>query len=552
MIDLTKRVRATGPRPARLAVVGMAPAKEEVRTGKPFMGSSGQILNESLQAHGMTREDVFVTNLCEFPIELGSSVYDAVPLELRLKEFERLRLELLEVQPNCILLCGNDPLQAFTGHRAIGSWRGSILQAEYILPNVKCVPCQHPAAFIRGMWKWLPVFRYVDLPRAIEESRTRELALPTRRAIVGPSFRQTMDYLSYLRSRGLVTVDLETTGEEISCIGLGASKDEAICIPLTRSGYHHYWNLEEELEVWWEVASLLQDPFVQLVAQNAAFDWLFLWRQSIFPSNLYCDTMTLHHCLYPDFGGTQDPWGRKKRSGDEPGHSLAFINSQYTRTPYYKDDGRLWKPEYGDVRFWRYNAQDVMVTHDCMEQMVDEAKSKNLWKYYQDFYLRPFLPALRMEWYGVKVDLALRAQARTELVAFATELQERIDATLGYHLNVNSPKQMNVLLYDKKGYQVRKNPKTGRPTADKTALRYFADKKGDTLLEDVVKLRETLDLIGDIIDQELGPDNHMHCHYKLGGTDGQRWSSTASILGSGTNLQNVPRDGVARRLFVPG
>lgn len=552
MIDLSKRVRATGPRPAKLAVVGMAPARDEVRTGKPFMGSSGMILNESLQTHGLTREDVFVTNLVEFPIELGASVYEAVPKELRDKELERLRLELLEVRPNCILLCGNDPLQAFTGHRAIGSWRGSIIQAGMVAPNVKCVPCQHPAAFIRGLWKWLPVFKYVDLPRAIEESASRELSLPRRNALTGPSFKQVLDYMAYLKSKGKVTVDIETTGPEISCVGLGASRDEALCIPLTRSGYHDYWTLEEECEIWWAIADLLQDPFVQLTAQNAAFEWLYFWRQGIYPRNLYCDTMTLHHCLYPDFGGTQDPWGRKKRSGDEPGHSLAFINSQYTRTPYYKDDGRLWKPEYGDVGFWRYNAMDVMVTHDVMEQMVEEAKSKGLWQYYQDYYVRPFLPALRMEWYGVKIDLDLRGKARIELAETARELQEEIDGSLGYHLNVNSPKQMNKLLYETKGYQVKRNPKTGRPTADKGALRYFADKKGDTLLEDVVKLREILDLIGDIIDQPLGPEGRMHTHYKLGGTDGQRWSSTESILGSGTNLQNIPREGVARKLFIAG
>ena len=99
---------------------------------------------------------------------------------------------------------------------------------------------------------------------------------------------------------------------------------------------------------------------------------------------------------------------------------------------------------------------------------------------------------------------------------------------------------------------MRKNPKTGQPKADKTTLRYFADKKGDTLLEDIVRLRETLDLIGDIIDQPLDESGRMHCHYKLGGTDGQRWSSAESILGGGTNLQNIPREGVARKLFVPG
>jgi DNA polymerase I-like protein with 3'-5' exonuclease and polymerase domains len=260
--------------------------------------------------------------------------------------------------------------------------------------------------------------------------------------------------------------------------------------------------------------------------------------------------MTLHHCLYPDWGGTQDVWGRKRKF-DEPGHGLGFINSQYTSTPYYKDDGRKWNPTLGDHQFWNYNCKDVMTTLDAGLQMVDEAVGDGIWDFYNEFYIRPFLHSLRMEWFGTKLDEPLRDSARKELNKRAIELQTDINSSVGYHLNVNSPKQMQKLLYHDKGYQVKKNRKTGSVTTDKYTLQYFADKKGDRTLNLVIELRKVRDLLSDIINQELGPDGMMRTHYKIGGTDGTRWSSTESILGSSTNLQNIPREGIARRLFLP-
>ncbi len=45
---MDKRVSASGPRDARLAVVGMAPGRDELRTGRPFTGYSGRMLDEAL------------------------------------------------------------------------------------------------------------------------------------------------------------------------------------------------------------------------------------------------------------------------------------------------------------------------------------------------------------------------------------------------------------------------------------------------------------------------------------------------------------------------
>ena len=296
---------------------------------------------------------------------------------------------------------------------------------------------------------------------------------------------------------------------------------------------------------------MLQNKKIGKVAQNAAFEWIYFWRYGIYPWPLAIDTMLLHHCLYPDFGGTEDVFGRK-RDLDNPGHGLAFINSQYTWTPYYKDDGRRWVPALGDEAFWRYNCNDVMCTMDIAMKMKQEAIEDGLWDVYLEHYNGAFPHAIRMEWDGVAIDIAKRDDARRHAVERVKEIKSNIHSVLGYELNVASPKQMAEFLYKTKKFQVRKNKKTGKPTVDKYALQAISAKTNDPLIDSIIELRRLQDEISDIYDQELGEDGHMHTHYKLGGTDGARWSSGESILGNGTNLQNLPRKGVARSLYLPG
>lgn len=541
------RVHASGPRDAKIAVVGMAPAREEVAHGLPFVGQAGRILNEALSSLGVPRESVYVTNVAEFPLPMGGSLFD-LPSDVQAAEAARLKAELEQTAANVIMVLGDEPLWFLCGLRGILKWRGSILESTMVKGR-KCVASVHPAWILRGMFKWLPVFKHVDLARAIAESAYPDIRLPTREALTGPSFKDAIDYVEECRSHGITCVDIEGYGE-ISCVGIGHRPDQAMCIPITRGSGAPYWSDYEEAQIWLALASLLQDPNVRKVAQNASYEWINFWKHKIYPYPLYIDTMTLHHCLYPDWGGTQDVWGGKKKF-DEPGHGLAFINSQYTCTPYYKDDGRKWNPTLGDHQLWIYNCKDVMTTLDAGLQMVDEAVGDGILDFYNAFYIRPFLHSLRMEWFGTKLDEPLRDSARKELNKRAGELQGAIDASVGYHLNVNSPKQMQKLLYQDRGYQVKKNRKTGSVTTDKYVLQYFADKKGDRTLNLVIELRKVRDLLSDVINQELGPDGIMRTHYKLGGTDGTRWSSTESILGSSTNLQNVPREGIARRLFIP-
>ncbi|HKZ43299.1 MAG TPA: DNA polymerase [Candidatus Hodarchaeales archaeon] len=559
--DITKRVKASGPQNAKLAVVGMAPASEEIAQGIPFVGAAGRRLNAALGAYKISRtNDVYVTNIVEFPIRVGTSIFDLPPYILQ-KEVERVTRELKEVKPNCVILCGNEPLQVFTGKKGIQKWRGSILPST-IIPGQKCLATVHPAWILRGMFKWEPVFAHIDIKRGIEQSLFPEIRPPKREALTGPSFRTVIDYLRECNEQKRISFDIETSWYtanrpgHIACFGIGYRKDQALCIPFVRQSGVNYWTLEEEAAIWQLLATVLANSKIEKIGHNLAFDWMYMWLAKIYPRFPRICTMLLHHCLYPDFGAAKSEWSAIKPRFDEPGHGLAFVTSHYTETPYYKDDGRQWRPEYGEHAFWAYNCMDVMIPIEVAEKMETEAHEEDVWEYFIEHYMDSFLNSLRMEWFGVAIDIAKRAIAKTELEARVQELQRSIDKTLGWHLNVNSPKQMSALLYKTKGYQPRYkvDKRSGKRsvTSDKYALQHFADKYQDEVLRYIQDLRGVLDLKGDIVEQELGEDGRMHSHYKLGGTDGARWSSVRSILGTGTNLQNVPwRYPIARQLFIP-
>lgn len=587
MIFTDRTVKASGPPNAQMMAIGMSPQKWELGNGIPFSGPSGKIFDEALAAHRIGRAQVRVTNLCNFFID-DNDLY-SVPVEIMEQQRHRVMEEIDAVKPNVLLVMGADTLDLLTAERiyekwnkkeqrselatagskdGIVKWRGSIFQLKTTTGRLqKCVASMHPAAFIRGQWKWLLPYKYIDVRRAVTQSSFPEMKLSPREAIVAPSYQRAIDYLFEAQNKEYVSIDYEGR-KHVTCLGLGWTGSEAMCIPLSRVGSPTYWSLEEEVTIWKLWCKLLQNPKVKKIAQNAAYEWIKSWLYGIHPSPLGMDTMHMHHCLYPDFGGVTDEWTAKKRDLDNPGHGLAFITSQYTDQPFYKDDGRHWRPELGQEAFWRYNALDCMVTFEAAMKMKGELERFDLWRSYEEGYLQQFEPSLRMEWFGVKQDIekrnATRISLKSDLLYWGTQLKE----LTGYErvvakaeskgkapanvLNLRSTKQMKKFLYEERKYRARKNRKTDKITVDKDALNAIAaEHPEDKSLQLIIKMRDTQHFIDNVVNAKLDANDYIHCHNKLGGTNGTRWSTTESILESGTNLQNLPRQGPGRSFFLP-
>lgn len=556
-----KTVAASGPTSAKIMFVGMGPAREEIQAGVPFVGPAGRIFNKSLAKLGESRDAVYITNISDQFLAPGTSLF-SIPTDIQKKHLSRLATEIRQVQPHIIVPLGDEPLYFLTGLSGITKWRGSIVPCT-LVPGIKCIPTIHPAWILRGMWKWESVFTYIDLRRAFYNASFPEIQLPERNAITGPSVNTILEYIAECQKQEYLSFDIETFGYretglgQISCIGIGYKPTEALCIPFTRSGVTNYLSLQDEMKIWPVLARLLENPNIKKIGQNIAFDWIYMWAHKIYPANLWIDTMDLHHTLYPDWGQTEDVFGARRKKMDEPGHGLAFIVSQYCDgISYYKDDGRKWIPTLGDHRFWEYNCKDVMNTMHAAFELHSEAIATDQWNTHVEWKVKPFLHKLRAEWFGVAIDISLRQQAGMELKEEIDNLQTNINEKVGFDLNVNSPKQLADYLYKQKGYakktkvvKLKDGTKARRITTDKHAMRELQAKSQDEILWWIEELRAKRHLKSELVDQELDAEGRMHTHF--GVTDTLRWTSSKSILGLGTNMQNIPTKGIARKLFIP-
>jgi len=135
----TQGVPGTGPASARLMAVGEAPGEREDREGRPFVGAAGQLLTELLEGIGLSRDDIFITNVLK---SRPPGNRDPLPEEVAACA-GYLDAQIEVIQPRVILLLGRHALQRLVpGAPGISSCHGQLVKAD----GRTYMPCYHPAA----------------------------------------------------------------------------------------------------------------------------------------------------------------------------------------------------------------------------------------------------------------------------------------------------------------------------------------------------------------------------------------------------------------------
>ena len=142
----TNVVFGSGDAAADLMFVGEAPGAEEDRQGLPFVGRAGALLTELLEGIGMTRKEVWITNVlrCRPP---GNR--DPQPIEIEsCQPYTYSQVEL--IQPRVVATLGNFATKLLTGSRVgITKVRGTPQVREIGGRTVFLMPLLHPAAALR-------------------------------------------------------------------------------------------------------------------------------------------------------------------------------------------------------------------------------------------------------------------------------------------------------------------------------------------------------------------------------------------------------------------
>jgi DNA polymerase len=156
--DRINPVLGTGDPEADLMIVGEAPGADEDRTGEPFVGRAGQLLNKILEAVHFQREDVYITNILK---SRPPNNRDPLPEEVE-AHLPILHKQIALVRPRMILAVGKSAGNGLLGKKSsLASLRGTF-NDYYGLP---LMVTYHPAALLRNpQWK-RPTWEDVKLLR---------------------------------------------------------------------------------------------------------------------------------------------------------------------------------------------------------------------------------------------------------------------------------------------------------------------------------------------------------------------------------------------------
>lgn len=324
-----------------IAIVGEAWGEKEEEVGKPFVGTSGWLLDDMLAQVGIDRRAAFVTNVFNLrpkprndvlnlcgPAKVGIPGKPALAkgkyvLAQYAPEIERLYDEISRADPNIIIALGATAAWAFLHSSGIKPIRGSLAVthprvSERLGREYKVLPTTHPAAVARE-WSQRPVV-IADLDKARRHSDTPEFRRPERHIWLTPTLEDLATYeRDYILPATELGSDIETKQDQITCISFAPSPSNAIVIPFFGEDGQSYWpTLDEELAAWDYVRRWLRTK--PIVFQNGLYDMNFLWSRYGIPcSHGTQDTMLAHHALQPEMQ-----------------KGLAFLASIYTDEPSWK------------------------------------------------------------------------------------------------------------------------------------------------------------------------------------------------------------------------
>jgi len=122
---------------------------------------------------------------------------------------------------------------------------------------------------------------------------------------IEPTLEDIHDFTDrFIKGCRLLSVDIETTGSRVTCIGFATSADRAIVIPFDdeRSKGGSYWpDKSAESSAWHCIRRVLIDGSIPKLFQNGLYDIAFLWRAyGIGVRGAAEDTMLLQHSLQPE------------------------------------------------------------------------------------------------------------------------------------------------------------------------------------------------------------------------------------------------------------
>jgi len=338
------------------------------------------------------------------------------------------------------------------------------------------------------------------------------------------------------------TDSLDTVTANIVGISLSTKEETGCYIPIN----HKYEGCPKQIDLKVAIEILgksIEKNQHKAVGQNLKFDLPILSRHGIHLEKFYADTMLMSYVL----NSTATRHGMDK---------LAEFYLNYTTVKYKDVTGTASKQiNFSAVSIdiaSNYAAEDADITLRLFNRLNDLLKDKPTQEKLLTEIEYPLVHALsRIEMNGAKVDKNKLAAHSKELSNKIDDLSEQAFKIAGEEFNLDSPKQLLVILYEKLKLPILKKTPKGQPSTNEETLQRLAEEyeipKIILQYRTLAKLKSTY--TDSLIRIENPVTKRIHTSYQQAVTSTGRLSSTEP------NLQNIPiKTAEGRRIreaFVP-
>jgi len=332
-----------------------------------------------------------------------------------------------------------------------------------------------------------------------------------------------IDQLSQLDS---FCFDIETTGLDAKSakpIGLAFSFECGKGFYVVLSG-----GMEELLAILEEFRGILENDAIEKVGHNLKYDLAVLKWQGLEVRGPLFDTMLAHSLIEPD-----------QRHGMD---YLAEVYLGYTPIPISKLIGEKGSDQMSMAfvpleELVEYAAEDADITWQLREKLKPLLKEKGQERVFYDIEA-PLIPVLvDMEHEGVRVDAETLAEFSKELGGHIERYAAEIRELAGQDFNLNSPKQLGEILFDKLQLSDKpKKTKTGQYKTDEQTLVALAS--NNEIVQKILDYRAATKLKSTYVDALPAAiwsrTDRVHTTYN------QAVTATGRIQSQNPNLQNIP------------
>ena len=337
------------------------------------------------------------------------------------------------------------------------------------------------------------------------------------------------DLIESLAKKKSFAFDVETTSKRpvwARLVGISFSFNDgnAFYLPLA----HRYLGAPEQLEfevVREKLKQVFEDKSIKKCGHNIKYDLIVMSNEGIALDGVDFDTMIASYLLNPS----------------SRGHGLDALTMEYFghKNLTYKEMTGTGSKEIGfdEVEVGRateYAAEDSDMTWRLKEKLQPQLKDSTL-KLYKEIEL-PLLEVLaEIELNGVYIDRKHLTELSSKIDKKLLRLEKDIYVLADEQFNINSPKQLSVILFEKLKLPVVKKTKTGYST-DVSVLGQLAVKH--KLPEQVLSYRQLAKLKSTYVDALPGEifKNTGRVHTSFN----QTVAATGRLSSSNPNLQNIP------------